>query len=262
MVWCFSRYDTSSAHSLVDREVFNQVQEEMARRSSKRKVSDKTTTENGKYSSKYALSELLICGDCGTPYRRTTWAKKGKKKTVWRCINRLEHGTKYCAKSPTLEESRLHNAILDALNQYFNCKDETIEILKMNIENVLEYDDSQNIISMESRLKELNLAVSDLLKLSVNTGSESNFEVEFQRISSEISNLKIQIETEKAKQKSSKDNSTRVNEIMEILNSHNGMLTQFDDVVIRKIIEYIKVISSNKIQIVFKGGVEVVGEVG
>ena len=46
---------------------------------------------------------------------------------------------------------------------------------------------------------------------------------------------------------------------MGILNSHNGTLTQFDDVVIRKIIEYIKVISSNKIQIVFKGGVEVVG---
>jgi len=256
-----AKYLVSNHHKpIIDREVFNHVQEEMARRSSKRKVSDKTTTENGKYSSKYALSELLICGDCGTPYRRTTWAKKGKKKTVWRCINHLEHGTKYCAKSPTLEENRLHNAILDALNQYFNCKDETKEILKNNIENVLEYDDSQNIIAMESRLKELNLAVSDLLKLSVNTGSESNFEVEFQKISSEISNLKIQIETEKSKQKSSKYNSTRVNEIMETLNPHNGMLTQFDDVVIRKIIEYIKVISSDKIQIVFKGGVEVVGD--
>jgi len=229
-----AKYLVSNHHTpIIDREVFNQVQEEMARRSSKRKVSDKTTTENGKYSSKYALSELLICGDCGTPYRRTTWAKKEKKKTVWRCINRLENGTKYCSKSPTLEEIRLHNAILDALNQYFNCKDETMGILKNNIENVLEYDDSQNIIVMESRLKELNNVVSDLLKLSVNTGSESNYEVEFQKISSEINALKKQIETEKSKQKSSKYNSTRVNEIMEFLNSHNGMLTQFDDVVIR-----------------------------
>ena len=186
--------------------------------------------------------------------------QKGEEKTVWRCINRLEHGTKYCAKSPTLEESRLHNAILDALNQYFNCKDETIEILKMNIENVLEYDDSQNIINMESRLKELNLAVSDLLKLSVNAGGESNFEAEFQRISSEISKLKIQIETEKSKQKSSKNTSTRVNEIMETLDLQDGILTQFDDVVVRKVVEYIKVISTDKIMVVFKGGVEVFGE--
>ena len=26
-----------------------------------------TTTEQGKYSNKYALTELLICGECGTP---------------------------------------------------------------------------------------------------------------------------------------------------------------------------------------------------
>ena len=38
----------------------------MARRSSKRKVSDKTITEMGNIQVS-ALSELLICGDCGTP---------------------------------------------------------------------------------------------------------------------------------------------------------------------------------------------------
>lgn len=75
-----------------DRDTYNRVQQELARRSSKRKISDKTTTEQGKYSSKYALTELLICGQCGTPYRRTTWAAKGKKQIVWRCISRLEHG--------------------------------------------------------------------------------------------------------------------------------------------------------------------------
>ena len=58
---------------IVDRDTYNRVQQELARRSSKRKISDKTVTEQGKYSSKYALSELLICGNCGTPYRRTTW---------------------------------------------------------------------------------------------------------------------------------------------------------------------------------------------
>lgn len=60
--------------------------------------------------------------------------------------------------------------------------------------------------------------------------------------------LKKQIETEKAKQKSSKDTTTSLNEIMEIVNSYNGTLTQFDDVVIRKVVEYVKVISSDKIQ--------------
>lgn len=51
-----------------------------------------TKTEQGKYSSKYALTDLLICGECGTPYRRCTWTNNGKKKVVWRCISRLDYG--------------------------------------------------------------------------------------------------------------------------------------------------------------------------
>ena len=47
---------------IISRTDFNRVQEEMARRSAKRSIAEKLTkTEQGKYSAKYALSELLIC---------------------------------------------------------------------------------------------------------------------------------------------------------------------------------------------------------
>lgn len=56
---------------IIPREIFYRVKEEMTRRASKRKVMQKTgKTEQGKYSAKYALSELLVCGECGTPYKR------------------------------------------------------------------------------------------------------------------------------------------------------------------------------------------------
>ena len=53
------------------------AQTEIARRGSMRKVSDKTITEQGKYSGKFALTNLLICGECGSPYRRRTWGRNG-----------------------------------------------------------------------------------------------------------------------------------------------------------------------------------------
>ena len=105
--------------AIVSKAMFYQVREEMARRASKRKVMQKTgKTEQGKYSAKYALSELLVCGECGTPYKRCTWARNGKKRIVWRCVSRLEFGTKYCHDSPSMDEDKLHQAILEGINEF------------------------------------------------------------------------------------------------------------------------------------------------
>lgn len=112
-------YVENNHPAIIPRELFYRVQEEMTRRASKRKVMQKTgKTELGKYSAKYALSELLVCGECGTPYKRVTWARNGKKRIVWRCISRLEFGTKYCHNSPTLDEEKLHQAIQEAINEF------------------------------------------------------------------------------------------------------------------------------------------------
>ena len=110
-------YITDNHPAIIPREDFLNVQLELTRRNSKKKVSQKKTKSAlGKYCSKYALSERLVCGECGSMYRRTTWVKKGKKKVVWRCISRLEFGTKYCQHSPTISEEALHQAILQCVH--------------------------------------------------------------------------------------------------------------------------------------------------
>ena len=59
---------------IVDRETYDAVQAEMARRKAARSPSKKnSSTGLTSYTSKYALSERLICGECGTLYRRCVW---------------------------------------------------------------------------------------------------------------------------------------------------------------------------------------------
>ena len=112
-------YARDNHPAIIPRDIYYRVKEEMARRAGKRKVMQRHgRTEQGKYSGKYALTELLVCGECGSPYKRCTWARNGKKRIVWRCVSRLEFGTQYCHHSPTLDEDRLHRAILGALNQF------------------------------------------------------------------------------------------------------------------------------------------------
>lgn len=106
---------------IVSRDAFNAVQAELARRNAGKSPSKKNApTGKTSYASKYALSERLVCGECGTLYRRCTWTQKGEKRVVWRCVSRLDYGKQYCQNSPSLHEDRLQEAILNSVYEGMN----------------------------------------------------------------------------------------------------------------------------------------------
>ena len=253
---------TNHHDPIIDRDTYNRVQQELARRNSKRKISDKTVTEQGKYSSKYALSELLICGHCGTPYRRTTWAARGKKQIVWRCLSRLEHGKKYCPDSPTIKEEQLHRGILRAINNYYSCRNDIVRILKANIGSVLECQGQEEILSVEKRLKEIDQARTDLVNLIASGGcDEDKLDSEFAKLYSEEQSLSERLEMLKSQNKTSQETQVKLDKIMDMIEHEKFELETFDNVLIRKLIECIKVLSKTEILVIFKGGYEVRAEI-
>ena len=93
---------------IVSREDFNKAQEELIKRNSiPLSARKKAMTVQSKYS-RYALSEIVHCGECGSRFRRCTWRRGGNSQVVWRCTNRLENGSKYCKCSPSVPENELH----------------------------------------------------------------------------------------------------------------------------------------------------------
>ena len=103
------RYYVRNSHAaIVSAEVFNKVQEEMARRARLVHQEDGTVESCvSKYNGKYLLGNLLICGDCGASYRR----RKERGKVVWRCATRIEKGKEACSNSPTLDEEWIKKVI-------------------------------------------------------------------------------------------------------------------------------------------------------
>lgn len=253
---------TDSHPAIIDRDTFNLVQQELARRNSKRKVSSKTTTEQGKYSSKYALTELLICGECGTPFRRCTWNVHGKKRIVWRCISRLDHGSRYCHNSPTIHEEPLHRAIVKAINDFYNCHEDIAKLLKESAVSVLSGLADNEIQSIENRLKEIDKARNDFVEL-IATGAcgADSLDNEFAQLFAEEEKLSEKLLALKSQNQASAETHSRLeNELREIENTRFE-LDRFNDVVIRKVIECIKVLSKTEILIIFKGGFEVKTEI-
>jgi len=110
-----NQYYVKDSHpAIVSDEVFDKVQEEMAKRARLVVKDDGTVETSGsKYNGKYLLGNLLVCGDCGASYRRRT--ERGK--VVWRCATRIEKGKEACLHSSTLDEGWVQDTLSIAVCQ-------------------------------------------------------------------------------------------------------------------------------------------------
>ena len=254
------KYYVENNHpAIIDAETFGRVQEELARRVGKKKVKEiGTKTEQGKYSSKYALTELLICGECHTPYRRCTWTAHGEKRIVWRCVKRLDYGKKYCHSSPTLEESRIQAAIVNAIQKFAKQDPNLLKTLKSHIErginDAVREDDSLDI---QLRLAAVEKEINELFNtISVDT-IESFDEKKAEELLSEKNKLQAELDRIAELNQKDKNKQSRIAEIMELLDGIKNRTMEYDDRLVRQIIEAIIVESKEKIKVIFIGGYEI-----
>lgn len=242
---------------IISRSDFNRVQEEMARRSAKRTIADKLTkTGQGKYSAKYALSELLICGECGEHYRRVTWTAKGFKEIKWRCVSRIQYGKKKCHSSPTVDEQALHRAIVSAVNEFCTVKDDVAKTLHESIIEVLDPNQNGSVQAAQQRIDELARNMDELIKLATVPDTAENAMSDIAKFSEEMKMLREFIETEKAKQTEVQHGSNELSNVLQRLEKEDFTLTEYDDIVTRQLIEQITVESKDTITVRFKGGFE------
>ena len=146
-------YMPNHHEGIVSREQYNAVKAEMARRSALRSPSKQAVTGRSCYTSKYALSNRLVCGECGTLYRRCTRTSLGRKYPVWRCTSRLNYGTKNCHDSPTIKEEPLQAAILAAINSVMSNKPALLDLIKnaVSVELLPVQGQTMSLADIESR---------------------------------------------------------------------------------------------------------------
>lgn len=237
---------------------FNRVQEEMARRGAKKAIANKLgKTEQGKYSAKYTLSELLICGECGSHYRRVTWTAKGFKEIKWRCISRIQYGKKKCHNSPTVDEQALHRAIVAAINEFCMVKDDVAKVLRESISEVLDPNQNGSVQAAQRRIDELARNIDELIRLATVPETSATAMADIEKFSEEMKALREFIENEKTKQAMTQHGSDELNRVLGRLEQEDFTMTEYDDVAVRQLIEKVTVESKDTITVTFKGGFEI-----
>lgn len=254
------KYYVENNHpAIIDAATFGRAQEERARCSGKRKVKQVgTMTEQGKYCGKYALTELLLCGECGTPYRRCTWTVGGKKKIVWRCISRLDYGKKYCHHSPTVEESVIQNAVMSAIQKTAKQNAEVLKTLKLHIGMGLDAEKTEDkSLDIQIRIAEIDAEFKAMVQAVSAQTADSFDESKATSLMNEKNKLLAQLEQIGNARQKRENAKSRLDEIYTILDGLKNHPLTYDDQIIRQILECVIVESKEQIKVVFIGGMEV-----
>ena len=231
---------------IVSKQIFREVQAEIARRNSK-SAANQRKRRRGRYNSKYALSERLFCGDCGSPYKRVTWNIHGRKQIVWRCVNRIEYGTKFCSSSPSVPEEELHRAILKAVQDLAaNFTDE----VAAQINGILHSIQTGESIkpNLQEQLEQTQQEFDRLLEMSLDFDEDTPFlDNRLKKLNNKIKSLKKAIEDTAARQE-------KASQPEMLLSAKVLQIQEYDDALTARIIEKITVRSRNEIEIRFIGG--------
>ena len=253
-------YVKNHHEAIIPKTVYYKIQEEIARRSSLKKAGTrKGKTAQGVYSSKYALTGIMVCNECGAHYRRTTWAKNGKKVIVWRCINRLEHGTKRCHESPTLKEEVIQEAIMGKLHS-LSIDQEEENFLNGVKEDILR---AAKVVGgacteeeIDKTIEELRDQLMDYVGMAAREhGGENWYSDRMRKLGLQISELKKRRESIREQEKIRDEYEYLDQEISRIIGETGGTSgAEFDNIFIRQIVREIRVISKNKFQIQLRTG--------
>ena len=250
---------------IVSRDKFNQVKAEMARRNAGRAPSrNKAPTGRSCYSAKYALTERLVCGECGTLYRRCVWSKRGKKRAVWRCASRVDYGTTYCRNSPTLDEKPLQDAILTAINSVMSRREALVGQITsaMRVELIPFPGSTMSLADIDQRLEQLNQEFQELFAKSKGGDDYIKYADNFKHIADEMASLK----TERANLLNQQNNDSvvnyRIQNAVDILSAGVAEIAEWNESTIRQLVDTVKVLSADRIRVYLQGGIEIEQTIG
>ena len=151
----------------------------------------------------------------------------------------------FCTASTILEDT-LKEKIVEAINVAVSGKNSFLAILKKNIETVLSEDLDESTANIDKRLEELQ---TELIQ-------KANSKEVYNNIVNEIYRLRDLRQETLSRNALRQDKRDRIAEMTDFLDMQTGDITEFDDKLVRKLVEK-AIVYDDRIMIEFKSGLEI-----
>lgn len=238
---------------IISKETFDAVQEEIKRRGELRSV---TKTHNGKYSSKYAFSKMITCGECGSYYRRYALTIKKVYQPVWTCINKKINPS-LCSQL-YITETSIKNAFLKALHELVVNIDTLKSTLIDNIKSVVMNNEEEKLEEINKEIEKLQQEMIQLYK------DKSLMKITEEEYSNRGTIVKARMDLLRKDQQTLETtiNKTTLNKFkaQELLNQLEIItnINEFDDEIFKSLVEGITIRNRYDVEFNFKVGIKIV----
>ena len=237
-------YVEGDHEAIIPKELFMQVQAELVRR---RVVHVSPTGKKRSFSCNHCFAQMVFCGDCGELYRRVHWNNHGCKSIVWRCISRLEPGSADTnCTNRTVNELLLQEVTVTAINQILTERGTFLKQLQANIAKAVVSAVTLSPDGIQARLEELQ---KELIK-------KANNKQDYDAIADEIFRLRDQKEQSELDSHHREELMKRIRELQDFIAGQEADITEFDEALVRKLIEKITVFADH-FTVEFKSGITI-----
>ena len=246
------QYYVESTHpAIIDMETFERVQNEMKYRSS----GDEDTVGQQKYSSRYAFSGMLVCGKCGSRYRRHS-RKMGSGKMVasWACANKIVNGADAC-HSRHIREDILIKTYVAAMKKMSGDYNKVIATLQESADVLSKEYPIEKLKEISDKIIEIQTAVMKLHR------KKQQGKIDSDAYNRKIEELQQELQENESKQLQLQQVTTKVSHIkdwMKEFGKHmetTQMDGKYDRAVIKKLVNKIKMYD-DRIVVEFNYGIK------
>ncbi|HCS35962.1 MAG TPA: recombinase family protein [Sphaerochaeta sp.] len=242
-------YVEKNHEAIIAPEIFDLVQKEVEFRA------QHVETRNGTH----VFSGRIRCGACGGLFGPKIWHSKSKyRKVVWQCNEKYVDRQHKCS-SPHLYEDALQDRFVQAVNSVISRKAEIISTFEKITEDI--FNTSADEAKLDRAKAERLGIVSCMEQLNTENASmamdQQTYQSRFDQISKQYSEVNDQLTALEGAIHERKSRKTKTELFLKGLKKHEGVVTEFTEILWYSLADHAVVISKDDVRFIFKNGMEI-----
>ena len=241
-------YVENNHQAIIQPDVFDMVQRELARRGQNR----------SHHSGVHLFSGKIKCGQCGSWYGSKVWHSTDKyRQVIWQCNHKFDNDER--CTTPHFTDDEIKAYFVSAVNKLLPEKGRIIKAFDTIKSTVF---DTSDLDAEKTALEQEMVVVSEMMQQSIYENAhvaldQTEYQKRYDSLTERFGKAKARFEEVTTAISDKATRQATIEDFLKELQVLNGMVTKFDPMLWVSLVDFITVHSKSDVRITFKDGTEI-----